>query len=78
MAQDFHQAFGLNGPDETHINIGDEAGVALAALKGLNEKEKTLAKELREQSSELRAKDAQIHELMRRIERLESKLSDKD
>ena len=34
VAQDFHDAFGLNGKDDTHIATVDEAGVALAAIKG--------------------------------------------
>ena len=38
MAQDFHAAFGLDGTDDKHISVVDEGGVALAAIKGLNEK----------------------------------------
>jgi hypothetical protein len=38
MAQDFHEAFGLNGIDDKHIATMDEGGVALAAMQGLNEK----------------------------------------
>jgi hypothetical protein len=53
MAQDFHTAFGLNGPDDKHISVLDEGGVALAAIQGLNEK-------LEEQAKE---KDAQIQQL---------------
>ena len=34
MAQDFHQAFGV-GEDDTHINMVDANGVALAAIQGL-------------------------------------------
>jgi hypothetical protein len=37
MAQDFHAAFQVNGSDDTHISVVDEGGVALAAIKGLNE-----------------------------------------
>ena len=37
MAQDFHAAFGL-GNSEKHIATLDTGGVALAAIKGLNEK----------------------------------------
>jgi hypothetical protein len=57
MAQDFHAAFGLNGPDEKHISVVDEGGVALAAIQGLNEK--------------LNEKDAEIRALEARLERLE-------
>jgi len=38
IAQDFHAAFGLNGEDDKHISDVDEAGVALAAIQGLNQK----------------------------------------
>ncbi len=34
MAQDFHRAFGV-GEDDTHINMVDANGVALAAIQGL-------------------------------------------
>jgi hypothetical protein len=64
MAQDFHAAFGL-GPDDKHIATVDADGVALAAIQGLNLK-------LEEQ---LRKKDAQIAELLRRVEELEQKLA---
>lgn len=37
MAQDFHATFGLGGDDKT-IGTIDEAGVALAAIQGLNAK----------------------------------------
>ena len=38
MAQDFHAAFQVNGDVDNLINVGDETGVALAAIQGLNEK----------------------------------------
>jgi len=53
MAQDFQAAFGLNGPDDKHISVVDEGGVALAAIQGLNE----VVKE----------KDAKIDELEKRL-----------
>jgi trimeric autotransporter adhesin len=34
MAQDFHTTFGV-GEDDTHINMVDANGVALAAIQGL-------------------------------------------
>ena len=61
MAQDFHAAFGLNGPDDRHINTSDIDGVALAAIQGLNQK---LVEELQQ-------KDTEISELKQRLERLE-------
>ena len=63
MAQDFHAAFGLNGRDDTHINGGDEAGVAFAAIQGLNQK--------------LEQKETEITELKQRLERLEQLLDRK-
>jgi hypothetical protein len=38
MAQDFQRVFGLSGDDRTHISPIDTDGVALAAIKGLNER----------------------------------------
>jgi hypothetical protein len=61
VAQDFHEAFGLNGRDDTHISTVDEGGVALAAIQGLNEK-------LEEQ---VKQKDARIQSLEERLDRLE-------
>ena len=61
-AQDFHAAFGLNGSDDTHISVGDEGGVALAAIQGLNQK--------------LKEKEAEIQKLQARLERLERLLSE--
>jgi hypothetical protein len=37
VAQDFHEAFQLNGDDDKHITTVDESGIALAAIKGLNQ-----------------------------------------
>jgi hypothetical protein len=53
MAQDFHAAFGLNGEDDTHINLTDIAGVSLAAIQEL--------------SKQMQAKDAQIAELKKEL-----------
>lgn len=57
MAQDFHEAFGLNGADDKHISTVDESGVALAAIQGLNQK--------------LQEKEARISELEQRLSALE-------
>jgi len=46
VAQDFRLYFGLGEADDTHINLGNEMGAALAAIKGLYE--------------ELRDRDAKI------------------
>jgi hypothetical protein len=53
MAQDFHAAFGLDGQDDKHINLTDIAGISLAAIKEL--------------SSEMKVKDAQIADLKRQL-----------
>jgi uncharacterized coiled-coil protein SlyX len=55
MAQDFHAAFGV-GEDEKHITTIDEEGVALAAIKGLNQK--------------LDQKDAEIQQLQQTVAQL--------
>ena len=64
MAQDFHAAFGLNGPDDKHIATVDEEGVALAAIQGLNQK----LEETRADNAALRADNA---DLRARLEKLE-------
>jgi len=56
MAQDFYQAFGL-GPNDRHIAPGDQAGVALLAVQGLNQV--------------VAEKDRQIAELAARVAALE-------
>ena len=63
MAQDFHAAFDVSTEDK-HIAPIDEGGVALAAIQALNQRlEETL-----------KAKDAQIQELKRRLDILEKQL----
>jgi hypothetical protein len=59
MAQDFKAAFEV-GEDDRHISTSDADGVALAAIKGLNEK--------------LDAKDGEITLLKKRLELMERKL----
>ncbi len=59
MAQDFHAAFGLNGPDDKHIATVDEEGVALAAIQGLNQK-----------LDETRAENADLRARLEKLERL--------
>ncbi len=58
MAQDFYAAFGL-GMDERHIATVDADGVALAAIKALNE--------------QLQAKDEMIRKLEERLTALENR-----
>src|SRR5208283_4111499 len=59
MAQDFHAAFGLNGPDDKHIAIVDEEGVALAAIQGLNQK-----------FEETRVENAELKQRLEALEKL--------
>jgi hypothetical protein len=63
MAQDFHAAFNV-GEDDRHIADVDEGGVALTAIKGLNQK-------LEEQIKESKDKDAEIADLKVRLDALE-------
>src|ERR1043165_5974157 len=62
MAQDFHAAFNV-GTDDKHIGLGDEGGVALAAIQGLNEKVET-------ENAELRAENAELKQRLERLEKL--------
>ncbi|HEY3863587.1 MAG TPA: tail fiber domain-containing protein [Verrucomicrobiae bacterium] len=62
MAQDFRAAFSLNGPDDKHIASVDEAGVALAAIQGLNE-------QLKEKQKEIDELAAEVEELKKLVEK---------
>ena len=63
MAQDFHALFPLNDNDKV-LNDADLHGVALAAIKGLNQK--------------LNARDAEIQDLKARLEKLEQLVAEKN
>jgi len=69
-AQDFRAAFGL-GSDDTTINTGNAQGVALTAIKGLNQRLEAEIKnreaEIRANQADLKAKDAEITALKQRI-----------
>jgi hypothetical protein len=75
MAQDFHAAF-ATGPDDKHITTVDADGVALAAIKGLNEK---LREEVKTKEKELTAlreeKNAEIATLREETAALREALS---
>jgi hypothetical protein len=60
MAQDFHAAFGLGDSDKSITTI-DAGGVALAAIKGLNEK-------LEEENAALREKVDRLEERLDRLD----------
>jgi len=57
VAQDFYAAFGLGGGDTT-ITTVDPAGVAFAAIQGLNQKVDELRNELKRKDAENRALEA--------------------
>jgi hypothetical protein len=71
MAQDFKATFGLAGPDDRHISVGDEGGVALAAIQGLNQK-------LEEKEAAIKEQAGEIAELKARLEKLEQLLNAKN
>jgi hypothetical protein len=62
MAQDFYAAFKV-GADERNIATIDEGGVALAAIKGLNQKLERLVKVQAEKIVELEKKSARVAQL---------------
>lgn len=66
MAQDFHAAFGLNGPDDQHIAVVDEGGVALAAIQALYRQNQ----QLRQQNAQLAR---QLGDVERRLQALEQR-----
>jgi hypothetical protein len=64
MAQDFHDAFGLDGADDKHISVVDEGGVALAAIQGLNEKLEARSEQLETENVALKARLEKLEQLM--------------
>jgi hypothetical protein len=71
VAQDFYAAF-RTGADDKHLAALDSAGVALAAIQGLNEK---LEEQLRQKEAQLESQQEQITELLHRLGVLEKKLT---
>jgi hypothetical protein len=67
MAEDFHQAFGL-GADDKHIAPGDQAGVALLAVQGLDQL-------LQSKGREIATLQHENADLAKRVEALEVMLS---
>jgi len=71
MAQDFYASFKV-GADDRHIATIDEGGVALAAIKGLNQKLESVMKAQAEKIAALEKQHseqtAQIAELKRTVE----------
>jgi hypothetical protein len=72
MAQDFHAAFGL-GTTPLGISSIDTGGVALAAIKGLNEVVQSKDKEIETLKSELEANTAVLAELKEMVHALVAK-----
>jgi hypothetical protein len=70
VAQDFWQAFGLNGDDDTHIADLDESGVALSAIQRLNLKLADEAKRRDAENLELKRRNALLEERIVALERL--------
>ncbi len=66
MAQDFHASFGL-GKDDKTISFHDPAGVALAAIQGLN-------KAVEDKDKRIAELEAQNKKLEKRLERIEKAL----
>jgi archaellum component FlaC len=65
MAQDFAASFGygMMTNDDKHISLGDEVGVSLAAIKGLNQT-------VKEQNAELQALKKEVADLKALVESL--------
>ncbi len=79
VAQDFHSSFGLGDPkDDTHIDIGDSQGVALAAIQGLNakvdEQVTRLESAVQEKSHQLEEQAATIQDQQRKIAELSERV----
>jgi hypothetical protein len=56
MAQDFHAAFGLGGPNDRVIHATNAQGITMAALQGLNTKVEDKTKTLEARLSDLEAR----------------------
>jgi Chaperone of endosialidase len=71
MAQDFHALFGV-GEDARHIATIDEAGVALAAIKGLKAENDGLRTRLHETNRRLEGLQHELTRLQQSLAKLES------
>src|SRR5262249_4439624 len=70
MAQDFAAAFEI-GEDEKHIATVDAAGVAFAAIQGLNQK---LEEALKDKEAQLKAQGADLEALREELSQLRAHL----
>jgi hypothetical protein len=76
MAQDFRAAFGLNGEDDTHINLGDSAGVSLVAIQELNKRLKQKDAQIAEMKAQIAEMKAMNDQFSARVAKLEQRTSD--
>lgn len=75
VAQDFYAAFGT-GQDDKHLAALDSAGVALAAIQGLNEKVEVRSAKSEARLRQLEAENAALKARLQRLENLlQSQLS---
>ena len=72
MAQDFHAAFQVNGDVDNLINVGDETGVALAAIQGLNQKLEEKETRIQEQEARIQEQDTEIGELQAKAAQMDA------
>jgi hypothetical protein len=75
VAQDFHSAFGLDGKDDKHISVVDEGGVALAAIKGLNEKLEDRSQKLELENSDLKRQNDSLEKRLDDLEQMVQSLA---
>ena len=66
MAQDFYAAFAV-GPDDKHIAVVDESGVALAAIQGLNQKLEARSQELASENAALKSRLEKLEQIITRL-----------
>lgn len=78
MAQDFHAAFGLNGPDNKHISVVDEEGVALAAIQGLNQKMDSENAALKSENAELKQQNQALEKRLENLEQMVKSITAKN
>ena len=72
MAEDFYKAFGL-GANDKGIAPGDTAGVALAAVQGLNQ----IVEEKDAAISELQKRNSELEKRLAALEALVTSLAEK-
>jgi trimeric autotransporter adhesin len=73
-AQDFKAAFGL-GDDDKSINTLDEAGVTLAAIKGLGKQLKARDQQIAKLQSDIHERDAKMESLARKLDQISARLN---